>query len=225
LRILLVEDEAELANLILRNVATKGFAIDRARTLAEARDAAGTAPYALVLLDRRLPDGDGLSAIPDLRHAHPAIPIIILTALDAIDARVAGLDSGADDYLVKPFALDELLARMRAALRRPGGAPPPAVTCGRLTYDLTERVVRVGGEPVALSRRELALLEALIMRAGRVVPRAALIEQVYNFDDEIQENTFDALVARLRRRCAELDAGVTIHSVRGLGYMMRGAGR
>ncbi len=224
MRILLVEDEAELANLILRNVAAKGFAIDRARTLAEARDAAGAAPYALVLLDRRLPDGDGLSAIPALRHAHPAIPIIILTALDAIDARVAGLDSGADDYLVKPFALDELLARMRAALRRPGGAPPPAVTCGRLSYDLMERAVRVGGEPVALSRRELALLEALIMRAGRVVRRAALIEQVYNFDDEIQENTFDVLVARLRRRCAELDAGVTIHTVRGLGYMMRGAG-
>jgi DNA-binding response OmpR family regulator len=222
LRILLVEDEAELANLILRNVGAKGFAIDRVKTVAEARDAAGAAPYALVLLDRRLPDGDGLSAIPDLRRAHPAIPIIILTALDAIDARVAGLDGGADDYLVKPFALDELLARMRAALRRPGGVPPPPVICGRLTFEPMERVVRAGGAPVTLSRRELALLEALILRAGRVVPRAALIEQVYNFDDEIQENTFDALVARLRRRCAELNAGVTIHTVRGLGYILRG---
>ena len=221
MRVLLVEDEPHLARLIRRNVTASGFLVDQVGSLADATEAAKLAPYALVLLDRRLPDGDGLSAIPALRRAIPAIPVIVLTALDAVSARVEGLDGGADDYLVKPFALDELLARIRAALRRVGGQTPPPIVCGRLAFDTGARTASVGGEPATLNRREIALLEGLMLRAGRVVNRAALMERIYGFDDDVQDNALDALVSRLRRRCAELEAGVAIHTVRGLGYLIR----
>ncbi len=221
MRLLLVEDEPHLARLIKRNVAAGGFLIDQVDTLADAEEAAKSVPYALVLLDRRLPDGDGLSAIPALRRARPAIPVIVLTALDSVNARVEGLDGGADDYLAKPFALDELLARIRAALRRVGGEMPPPIVCGRLAFDVSARTASVGDAPVTLNRRETALLEGLMLRSGRVVNRPALMERIYGLDDDVQENALDALVSRLRRRCAELDAGVAIHTVRGLGYLIR----
>jgi DNA-binding response OmpR family regulator len=173
-----------------------------------------------VLLDRRLPDGEGLAVIPSLRRSNPGVPVIVLTALDSIGARVEGLDRGADDYIVKPFAFAELLARMRAALRRPGGDPPPPILCGGLAFDTAERTATLNGTPQVLTRRELALLEGLMLRVGRVVTRDALMQRIYGFDDDVQENTFDALVSRLRRRFAEQGAGVAIHTVRGIGYMI-----
>jgi DNA-binding response OmpR family regulator len=224
MRILLVEDEPELAALLSRSLATLGFAVDRVGRLDEAAAAARGAAYAVVILDRRLPDGDGIAAIPEFRRLQPGVPVIVLTALDSVAARVAGLDGGADDYMVKPFALDELLARIRAALRRPGGAPQPAIRCGGLSFAPAERTLHAKGEPIALTRRELALIETLMQRQGRVVARDLLMDAIYSYDDEVSPNAFDVLVYRLRRRVAALEAGVEILTMRGLGVMIRATG-
>lgn len=221
MRLLLIEDETRLARLVAETLDAAGFVVDHFDCIAEARAASRVAPYALIVLDRRLPDGDGLTAIPELRQALPGVPILVLTALDSVAARVEGLNRGADDYLVKPFAMDELLARIRAALRRPGAAPQPPVRCGRLEFDPAPRTLAVDGAPVVLARRELALVEALMLRKGRVVPRATLMDMIYGLDDEVSDNGFDALAHRLRRRIAALGAGAELHTVRGLGLMLR----
>lgn len=220
MRILLVEDEPEMAALIATNVAAAGFTVDRVHSIAETDAALSVARYVLVLLDRRLPDGDGLTLVRRVRRTQPGIPVIVLSALDGVPERVRGLDEGADDYLGKPFDTDELLARIRAALRRPGADDAPPVACGRLGFDLATRVVTIGGSPLILKRRELAVLESLVRRVGRVVQRDTLVEEVYGFDDDVQSNTLDAHVSRLRARLAELGAGVVIHPVRGVGYMI-----
>lgn len=220
MRILLVEDHAELASRIARRIKGAGFVVDHVDTIEDAALALDGCPYAVTLLDRRLPDGDGLSLIPHMRDKQPGIRILILTALDAIDNRIEGLDAGADDYLTKPFNLDEMMARIRASLRRPGGERTPPVEIGALSFDLDARTVTVAKKPVVLLRRELALLEALVTRAGRVVSREALVAGVYEIDEELQPHTLTTLVSRLRTRLLELDAGVDIHSARGLGYMI-----
>lgn len=220
MRVLLVEDEPAMAELVAGSVGENGFVVDRATSLLEARVALARGSYALVLLDRRLGDGDGLSLLPSIRSRQPGAAVIALSALDAVHHRVAGLDAGADDYLTKPFAATELLARMRAALRRSGGGVPP-VSCGALRFDLASREATVSGSPLVLNRRELALLEALIRRVGRVVQRDTLIEEVYGPVDNIQSNALDAQVSRLRGRLAA--AGVAIHPVRGVGYMLNAA--
>jgi len=181
------------------------------------------ARYGLVLLDRRLPDGDGLSLLSAVRAKQPGAPVILLTALDRLDDKVHGLDAGADDYLTKPFFNDELMARIRAALRRPGADPAVAQTCGRLRFDPRSREASICDEPLALKRRELLVLEALIRRAGRVVQRDALIDAVYGMDDEVQPKALDSHVSRLRKRLAERSAEVVIHPVRNVGYLMRQA--
>jgi DNA-binding response OmpR family regulator len=220
MRILLVEDEPEMARLIAARLVAEGFVADWVTSLAEAEAATAIARYALVLLDRRLPDGDGAAFLRVLRRAQPGVPVILVSALDAIGERVAGLDAGADDYLTKPFDTQELLARIRAALRRPGGAAPPPITLGRIAFDPAMRQVAVGGQPVVLRRRELAILEALIGRAGRVVPRPLLVDAVFGFDDQVQENTLESHISRLRGRLTSLGAGVAIHPVRGVGYLL-----
>src|SRR5262245_16682889 len=154
MRVLLVEDEPEMAGLVARDIEAQGFAVDCATSLDEALAAISVARYALVLVDRRLPDGDGLAILPRLRDVAPGAAVIVLTALDAVRDRVKGLDSGADDYLVKPFDIEELRARIRAALRRPGGEPCPPITVGRLRFDPGTREVSVADEIVVLQRRE-----------------------------------------------------------------------
>jgi DNA-binding response OmpR family regulator len=220
MRILLVEDHEELASRIARRIRRAGYAVDQAATIEAATSALETGPYAVALLDRRLPDGDGLSLIPLVRARQPGGRILMLTALDAVDDRIEGLDAGADDYLTKPFNLDELMARIRASLRRPGGEVSPSIEIGALAFSPDDRTVTVAGRPVVLLRRELALLEALARRAGRVVLREALIAGIYGVDEEIEEHTLTTLVSRLRARLQEHDAGVDIHSARGLGYMI-----
>ncbi len=222
-RILLIEDEPEMAKLVAGNIAKAGFLVDRAGSCEEARLSLEVARYGLVLLDRRLPDGDGLSLLAVVRARQPGTPVILLTALDQLDDKVHGLDAGADDYLTKPFFNDELMARIRAALRRPGAEPAAAQMCGRLRFDPGSREAWIDGQPLAFKRRELLVLEALIRRAGRVVQRDALIDAVYGMDDEVQPKALDSHVSRLRKRLTELEAGVVIHPVRNVGYLMRQA--
>jgi DNA-binding response OmpR family regulator len=221
MRILLVEDELEMAGLIANRLEVVGFGVDRATSLRGARDSIGARPYSLVLLDRRLPDGDGLTIVEEIKRSQPDIRVLMLTALDSVPDKIAGLDAGADDYLAKPFDVDELLARVRANLRRneAAGAEPP-LTVGELTFDMTAREANVSGRPIVLHRREIALLEALLRRHGRAAQREALIDEVYGGAGGLRSNALDALVSRLRRRLAMEGAGVEIHPVRGVGYVL-----
>lgn len=168
-----------------------------------------------------MPDGDGLALIPKLRARADGVPIIVLTARGELADRIAGLDSGADDYLAKPFAVEELLARLRAVLRRPAGLSPDVIRAGRIAFDVGHREASIDGQPFELPRRELLVLEALIRRMGRTVLRSALEEAVYNFDDEIQSNALDTHISRLRRKLSDADAGVEIHGIRGVGYLLK----
>jgi two-component system OmpR family response regulator len=224
MRILLVEDHAELAARIAKRIRRGGYTVDHFGTICEADSALETQAYAVTLLDRRLPDGDGLSLITKIRSKQPGSRILVLTALDTVDERVEGLDAGADDYLVKPFELDEMMARIRASLRRPGGERAPPIEIGALSYDLDTRNVSIGGASVVLLRRELALLDLLVRRVDCLVTRESLLSAIYGFDEEIDEHALTKLVSRLRARLVELNAGVHIHTARGLGYMLTKAG-
>lgn len=223
MRLLLVEDEPQMADALTVALSRYDIIVDHAPTLAIAEDAARDNVHDVIVLDRQLPDGDGLSIIPHLRSIGSNTPVIVLTAQGTVADRVHGLDRGADDYLAKPFAVEELLARVRALLRRPPTMNALVVRIGALEFSLDSREVFVNGKPLELPRRELLVLEALVRRQGRTVLRSALEEAVYNFDDEIQSNALDSHVSRLRRKLLETDAGVTIHSMRGVGYLMRPA--
>ena len=224
LRILLIEDEPELAAAIASRLCAEGFVVDHFGTLGEGIEAVMMTQYRAVLLDRRLPDGDGLSLLPVLKTRPDPAPVIVLTAMDDVPDRVEGLEAGAEDYLIKPFASDELLARLRVLLRRGGGiAAVPRVKMGRMEYDLAARQLSVGGQTLILSRRELAILDVLMRRAGRVVMREHLEAQVYGYEDDISSNALEAHISRLRKRLTEMRAGVIVHSVRGVGYMVRAA--
>jgi two-component system OmpR family response regulator len=221
-RILLVEDDPALARELIRALEREHWALDHVSTLAYAIEAVVLYPYRVILLDRRLPDGDGIDLVAATK-ARPAPPFILfLTARDEIADRIEGLDAGADDYLVKPFALEELLARLRAAWRRPAaGAPPEPIQVGRLSFDPVSREARVGGRSLSLPRRELALLELLVRRAGRVVQRAHLDQELYGFDVEVSANALETQVSRLRRHLEEACAGLELRTIRGVGYILQ----
>ena len=195
--------------------------VDRVATIGMAEEALLTNSYGAILLDRQLPDGDGLTLIPKLRASGVQAPIIVLTARGDLADRVAGLDTGADDYLGKPFAIEELLARLRAVMRRPSDMPAELLQLGRLAYSAEYRQASVAGIALTLPRRELLVLETLLRRSGRTVPRSALEEAVYGFDDEIQSNALDTHVSRLRRKLADASADVEIHTIRGIGYLIK----
>jgi DNA-binding response OmpR family regulator len=220
MRLLVVEDEPEMALALQSALRRHDMIADHADGLAAAKEMILAGSYDAIILDRGLPDGDGLSLIPMIRQHKSSIPVIVLTARGRLAERVAGLDSGADDYLAKPFAFEELLARLRAVMRRPDHISPMTVRLGRVVLDLDHREARVEGMRFDLPRRELLVLEALMRRAGRMVPREILMESVFGMSDEVQSNTLDSHVSRLRRKLAEADAGVTINGVRGVGYML-----
>ncbi len=219
MRILLVEDELDAARLTASLIAQAGFDVDQAGCLSAARQAVERSHYDLLLLDRRLPDGDGVSLMPLARELRPGIRVMMLTAMDDTDEKVSSLDLGADDYVTKPFQGEELIARIRACVRRPGSGAPKPIALGALSFDLASRDVRIAGKIVALHRRELFLLESLLRRVNRVVSRETLLDEVFSPHDDVQDNTLDMAVSRLRRRLIALDAGVAIHTVRGVGYM------
>lgn len=220
MRILLVEDQKVLAEQVAAKIHSAGYEVDVRASIEGALEALDDCAYSLALLDRRLPDGDGISIVPRLRQRQPEIRILMLTALDAVDERIEGLEAGADDYLTKPFNLDEMIARIRANLRKQSPKSAPVVRAGDLTIDADRRVT-LRGEYLVFTRRELILLEALARRANCVVSREALSAELYGPGMDVQDHALTSIVSRLRARLAELDARVEIRSARALGYILR----
>lgn len=216
MRLLVVEDEPNLAAAVSRHLTAQGHAVDLAATMGDAQDALAVADYALVLLDIGLPDGSGLQLLRLMRAAGNTTPVIVATARDQISDRIAGLDAGADDYVVKPYDLQELAARIRANARRAQEAPAPVVQIGPVRIDRARLRVFVDQSEVHLTQREWALFDTLVGARGRVLGKPALEEALFAFQDEIEGNAVEVYVSRLRRK---LGPGV-IETRRGLGYLV-----
>src|SRR5579859_1053674 len=217
MRLLLVEDDPMIGDAIRAGLKREGFTVDWVRSAEAAGTALETEPYELALLDLGLPGRDGVTLLKALRGKGVSLPVLIITARDAVADRVAGLDAGADDYLVKPFDLDELAARIRALLRRKSGRPAPQLEHLGLVLDpATHRVTR-DGEEVALSAREFALLQLLLERPGAILSRAQLEERLYGWGEEIESNAVEVHIHALRRKLG----AQFILTVRGLGYRVR----
>ncbi|NSY46396.1 response regulator transcription factor (plasmid) [Agrobacterium tumefaciens] len=221
MRLLLVEDEKDLADALTAALEKQGVVIDHAMLLADAHELARQNTYDAILLDRRLPDGEGLTFIPQLRREGVVTPVIVLTARNDPKERIEGLDGGADDYLGKPFLVDELMARVRAVLRRPASVVEQKIVVGRMTIDPLNLTVTMDNSPFDLPRRELLVLIALAKRQGKTVLRSVLEAAVYNYEEEIQSNALDAHISRLRKRLSDSSAGVSVHNIRGVGYLLK----
>jgi DNA-binding response OmpR family regulator len=230
MRLLLVEDDRMIGDSLRSALRLEGYAVDWVRDIAAANGTLASERFDLVLLDRGLPAGgaqgapdtagDGIEVLRALRARGDATPVIVLTARDGRGDRVAGLDSGADDYIVKPFELDELNARIRAVLRRHGGRGSPVLSHGGVTLDPATRQVTQGGAPVLLSAREFAVLEALILRPGALLSRAQLEDRLYGWGEEIESNAVSVYIHQLRRKLGAAFIG----NVRGVGYFVAAAG-
>lgn len=220
MRVLIVEDEARIAEILEGALEKAGFVVDAVSSCADAREAFSLNPYDIAILDLGLPDGDGMSLLDEVRATGNPIPILVLTARDAVEDRVIGLDAGADDYLVKPFAMVELVARAKALLRRPGSALGTKLSAGNLVFDSIGRDVQIDGQPLSLARREAAILEHLLRRLDRVVPKVVLEEKLYGIDDELESNAIPVHIHHLRRKLTEAGATTEIHTVRGIGYIL-----
>jgi two-component system response regulator QseB len=216
MRLLLVEDDAMIGESVCKGLRQDGFTVDWVRDGRAGESALDDHAHALLLLDLGLPKKEGLDVLKTLRQKGNAIPVLILTARDAVADRVAGLDAGADDYLVKPFDLEELGARIRALLRRRSGRAEAVIRHGGLTLNPATHEAAMDGRPLSLSAREFALLEALLDRPGAVLSVAQLQEKIYGWDDEVGSNTIEVYVHALRKK---LGAGF-IRNVRGVGYMI-----
>src|SRR5262249_39320731 len=220
LRLLLIEDEARIVEILAGALARAGFVVDAVGSWADANESISLIHYDAAILDLGLPDGDGLALLVALRARGSRLPILILTARDAVEDRVSGLDAGADDYLVKPFATSELIARTKALLRRPGSALGPLLSTGNVTFDTLGRDVGIGAVSLTLPRREIAILKHLMRRLGRVVPKSVLEEKLYGLNDELESNAIPVHVHHLRRKMLDAGATAEIHTVRGVGYLL-----
>jgi two-component system, OmpR family, response regulator len=216
MRILIAEDDAILADGLTRSLRDAGYAADWVKTGIEADSALLAAEFDLLILDLGLPKMSGLEVLKRLRGRDSHLPVLILTAQDGVQARVRGLDLGADDYLAKPFALAELEARVRALTRRGQSGAPTLLHHGHLAYDTVGKVARINGDLLDLSARELALLEILMQRSGRMVSKEHLVDHLCEWGEEVSANAIEVYVHRLRRKLEE--GGVKIITVRGLGY-------
>jgi len=218
MRILIVEDDPVLADGLTRILKQSEYAVDCATDGAQADHVLATQSYDLVILDLGLPKLDGFEVLRRLRRRGAAAPVLVLTARDAVQDRVKGLDLGADDYLTKPFDLQELEARVRALIRRGQSGGSSLLVHGGLELDTAGRRATLNGEPFDLSARELGVLEVLMMRSGRVVGKEQLAAQLYGWEEEVGANAIEVYVHRLRRKLEP--AGVNIRTIRGLGYLL-----
>ena len=216
MRILLIEDDTVLGAAVRDQISGDGHSVDWVTRLDDAADSMAGAAHDLVLLDLMLPDGRGIVFLKALRQRGSATPVIILTALDQVSDRIEGLNAGADDYLVKPFDLDELSARIGSVARRYTGNPNPVIVHGDLQIDRAARSVRRDGKPVQLTAREWALFDAFLSRPGQLLTKAQLEEKLYAFDTEVESNTIEVHVSRLRKK---LGTGI-VETERGLGYRL-----
>lgn len=218
MRILLIEDDRVLGDAMMRSLQQVGYAVDWARDGKAADLALRDQVYDLTLLDLGLPQLDGFEVLRRLRSRRSSLPVLIVTARDSLDDRIKGLDLGADDYVLKPFDMPELLARARAHIRRAQATPTTEILYGPLMYDTATRMVRISGEPFNLSARELGILETLLMKTGKVITKELLVEKLCNWDEVLGSNAIEVYVHRLRKKLQP--HGIDISTVRGLGYML-----
>jgi two-component system OmpR family response regulator len=219
-RLLLAEDSERLQELLSESLKNAGYMLDVVATAAELFSSVAATKYHLLIIDLGLPDGDGLSAIRDLRATGMSLPILIITARGSIDDRIIGLDSGADDYLIKPFNHAELLARVRALLRRPSELQGPVLRRGKTEFDQAKDEVRCSGRPVQLRLSERRLLAALMRRSGAVVAKSAIEGTLSQFSRDLSPNAVEALVSRLRKALGDAESGIVIETIRGVGYRL-----
>ena len=220
MKLLVIEDNARLATVMAKLLTDNGMTVDVVATVEEARAALAVAAYDVILLDLALPDGYGGDLLRTLRAAGQTTPVLVATARGDVVDRVQLLNAGADDYLVKPFSLDELLARIRALLRRPAQTVPNMLHVGNLALDTVSQTLTIDGVPVELPRLELRVLAALLRQHGRLLSRERLEQTVYSMEAEVTPNAIEAAVSRLRRRLEASGASVAITAMRGLGYIL-----
>ena len=217
-RILITEDDEALAAALIFALRQAGYAVDHVANGAAADEALKADVFGLLILDLGLPKLDGFEVLKRLRRRNTSMPVLILSGREKAEEKVTGLDLGADDYLAKPFSLNELLARVRALLRRGTGVVPPVVTYGGLSFDTVGRTAAVEGRSVTLSLHEAGVLEVLLHRFGRVVSKEQLVEQLYSYDKEVSQNAIEVYVHRVRKKIG--GAGVTVRTLYGRGYLL-----
>jgi DNA-binding response OmpR family regulator len=220
MRLLVVDDNAKLRQLLVGLFTGARYVVDAVGTAREALEALAAARHDLILLELRLPDADGATVLRDLRRRGVGTPVLVGTSIGDLDRRVEVLDQGADDVMVKPFSSDELLARVRALLRRPPNVLNRVLSVGNISLDTNARAVQVDGGAVELTRREIAVLETLMRNRTRPVAKRALEEAVYSFAEDVSPNAIEAAVSRVRRRLDTAGARVTISAARGMGYLL-----
>lgn len=220
MRLLLIEDNIRLAKFVQRGIARRGMEADIAHNAGDGMEAFLSLPYDVVILDLGLPDRDGLKLLKDIRIRNKNVPVIILTARDALESRLAGLDGGADDYVLKPFDMDELAARVRVLLRRPGQSLGTVLQTANLALNSLSRQVTVDGNTLQLTAREVDLLEQLLRSTGQPVAKEVIEGRLYGHGRAGSANSIEVLMHRLRQKLAEAEAGVHIHTLRGLGYLL-----
>lgn len=220
MRVLVVEDNEDLVDLLTRALARSGLEVDSARNVADAEASLRSVTYAAVVLDLGLPDADGLALLDSMRRRRDQTPVLILSARSGLGDRVAGLNKGASDYLPKPFATEELVARLQALLRRAPGPGGPVLSLGNLCLKVEGRQAEVDGKLLPLPAREVDVLEVLLKRSGRVVSHDSLQAQVFGSSQDVASNAIEVYIHRLRKFLIESGATVRIHTIRGAGYLM-----
>lgn len=218
MKVLVAEDEAKIADFVVKGLESRGFTVDVFSNGDDAYYAAKTTQYDVLVLDIMIPGRDGLSIVKSLRAAHHSTPIILVTARGALEDRIEGLNLGADDYLPKPFYVDELVARIHAVTRRTTGSPQPILTVGNVSLDIQERTVIFQEEEILLTAREFNLLAFLMRSPNRVFTRVQILEHVWNYDFDPNTNIVDVYIRRVRNKIREEDGSSIIESVRGVGY-------
>jgi len=221
MRVLLVEDHATLRDLISDHLCERGFAVDAVSRAEDALASTAAISYDAAIIDLGLPEMGGLELLTKMQAGTAdGVPTLVITARDSLSDRLRGLNAGADDYLVKPFDLEEMEARLRALLRRPRLHHRPILTCGRLVFDPASRQATVAGRSLELTRRETAVLEELVRSNNKVIVKEVLEEHIYGFYEEVSHNALEATISRLRKKLTTADAGVSIQTKRGIGYLL-----